>query len=92
MSERKVPFELEEISRLICTELRPATHLVEATRAGTREGDLARRQLRELVGEIKNLALAGGCHQVIDQLRLPTFGQIQEPEQLPNWDEAGGLN
>ena len=82
---------LGEITRLI-TELRAATHRVEATRACTKEGKRARRRLKKLVENIKSLALASGYPEVLDQLRLPTFGQIHRPEELPNWDEAGGLN
>jgi hypothetical protein len=87
--------EMQEITRLLTTELRPKVDAVQQTPAWTREGKRARRALKQFLAELRGLAQASGRQCVIDameRIRLPVFGAIERPEELPNWDGAGGLN
>jgi hypothetical protein len=89
------PIEMQEITRRLTTELRPKVDAVRATEAWTREGKRARRQLKQFLAELRQLAQASGQQRVIDavgKIRLFILGNVMRPEELPNWDGAGGLN
>jgi hypothetical protein len=87
--------EMQEITRRITTELRPKVDAVRATPAWTREGKRARSQLKQFLAGLRGLARASGQQCVIDgmdKVRLFVLGNVMRPEELPNWDGAGGLN
>ena len=92
---KALPIEMQEITRLLTTELRPKVDAVQRTEAWTREGKRARGRLKQFLAELRGLALASGQQCVIDgmdKVRLFVLGNVMRPEELPNWDGAGGLN
>ena len=86
---------MQEITRLLTTELRPKVNAVRATESWTREGKRARARLKQFLAELRGLAKASGQEYAIDgveKVRLFILGNVMRPEELPNWDGAGGLN
>jgi hypothetical protein len=89
------PWEMQEICKLLKTELRIRCERVEETSPLSREGRKARRALKELLAELHGLAIQSGSPlavQGVSRVRLPTFGCIVRPEELPNWNAGGSLN
>jgi hypothetical protein len=87
--------EMQEIARRLTTELRTKVDAVQQTEAWIREGKRARRGLKQFLAELRGLALASGRECAIDgveKVRLFVLGDVMRPEELPNWDAAGGLN
>jgi hypothetical protein len=87
--------EMQEITRLLTTELRPKVDAVQQTPAWTTDGKRARRVLKQFLAELRGLAMASGQQCALDGLekvRLFVLGNVMRPEELPNWDAAGGLN
>jgi hypothetical protein len=87
--------EMQEINRLLTTELRPKVDAVQQTEAWTREGKRARARLKQFLAELRGLAQASGQQCAIDgveKIRLFILGNVMRPEELPNWDGAGSLN
>jgi hypothetical protein len=52
-------------------------------------------QAPAVLAELHLLAQQSGSKEVVDavdKVRLPTFGCIIRPEEMPNWDSGGSLN
>jgi hypothetical protein len=93
--EIELPWEMQEICKLLKTELRVCCARVEETSSLSREGRKARQRLKAFLAKLHLLAQQSGSKEVVDavgKVRLPTFGTIVGPEQLPNWDSGGSLN
>ena len=87
--------EMQEITRLLTTELRPKVDAVRATESWTREGKRARKGLKEFLAGLRGLASATGQQCAIDgveKVRLFILGNVMRPEELPNWDAGGSVN
>ena len=51
--------------------------------------------LKQFLAELRGPALSSGQECAIDgveKIRLFALGNVMRPEELPNWDGAGGLN
>ena len=70
---------MQEITRLLTTELRPKVDAIQQTPAWTTEGKRARRALKQFLAELRGLAQASGQECAIDgveKVRLFVLGNV----------------
>jgi hypothetical protein len=80
---------MKRLTNILCYELPPAKEAVRRTPAWTAEGKRARARLWRIVEGLRRIAKRHGEPLVCHGVEL-VVGQLKA--ELPNLDDAGGLN
>ena len=90
-----ITIEMQEITRLLTTELRPKVDAVRANRGMDQGRQTGAGTVETVPGRAARAGTSSGQQCAIDgveKVRLFILGNVMRPEELPNWDGAGGLN